>query len=232
MIWIGTSGFQYPEWKGKFYPRDLPTKKMLGYYSERFNTTEINYTFRRIPSATTISSWSAETPATFRFTLKAPQQITHIKRLHDCEEVLTAFWEAASGLEKKIGMILFQLPPFFKKDIGVLSDFLASLPNSMRCAFEFRHESWFAEETFTALRSSNAALCIADSEKLHTPNVATSDVSYFRLRDEGYQTKDIKRWAKVIAEHRKKAKDIYVYFKHEEAGAGPDFAKQLMKELE
>jgi uncharacterized protein YecE (DUF72 family) len=231
VIRVGTSGFQYKEWKGKFYPRDLPEKKMLGYYAERLNTTEINYTFRRIPSANVIASWTAETPASFRFSLKAPQLVTHIKRLRNCNEVLRAFWNAGSGLQDKLGMVLFQLPPFFKKDATVLSDFLASLPGKMKAAFEFRHESWFDDEVFAALRAKNVALCIADSEKLSTPTIATADLSYFRLRDEGYATKDIKRWAKIIDKHRTKAKDVYVYFKHEETGSGPEFAKILIDAL-
>jgi uncharacterized protein YecE (DUF72 family) len=231
MIWIGTSGFQYPEWKGTFYPGDLAVKKMLGYYAAHFPTTEINYSFYRIPSVKTLSNWSVETPGSFRFTLKAPQEITHRRKLQDCDDVLTLFWEAAGTLNEKLGIVLFQLPPFLKKDLPLLKDFLASLPHSMRCAFEFRHESWFGDELFAALRAKNAALCIADSEKLKTPVVATADHGYFRLRDEGYTKKDIERWAEVISAQKKNAKDVYVYFKHEESGVGPKFAEQLMKIL-
>jgi uncharacterized protein YecE (DUF72 family) len=231
MIWIGTSGFQYPEWKGTFYPRDLAVKKMLAYYAARFSTTEINYSFRRIPSVTTLSNWSAETPVNFRFSLKALQEITHVKELRDCDEVLTRFWEAAVTLKEKLGVILFQLPPYFRKDISVLNDFLALFPREMKSAFEFRHESWFNEEVFDSLRSRNVALCIADSEKLRTPVVTTADYGYFRLRDQGYTRTDIARWAATIAAQQKQLKDIYVYFKHEESGLGPKFADQLKKVL-
>jgi uncharacterized protein YecE (DUF72 family) len=230
MIWVGTSGFQYPEWKGTFYPSDLSTKKMLGYYGRHFPTTESNYSFRTIPSIKALSNWSAETPANFRFSLKAPQEITHFKRLRGCEDVVARFWDAARTLNEKLGVVLFQLPPNFKKDLPLLKDFLASLPRAMKCAFEFRHESWFDEELYAALRAKNAALCIAD-EKVEAPAVVTADHGYFRLRDVGYTKADFARWAKTIAQHSEGAKDIYVYFKHEESGVGPKFAQQLMKLL-
>src|SRR5262245_57905645 len=193
MIWIGTSGYTYAEWKGKFYPADLSAKKMLAFYGKHFPTTESNYTFRTIPSLKTLSNWSAETPANFRFSLKAPQEITHFKKLRGCDKVLAEFWEAARTLKEKLGLVLFQLPPYLRKDLALLDDFLASLPRGMRSAFEFRHESWFGDEVFAALRAKNAALCIADSEKFTTPVVATADFGYFRLRDEGYAKKDIVR---------------------------------------
>lgn len=227
MIWIGTSGFQYPEWKGTFYPKDLAVKKMLLYYSARLPTTEINYSFYRIPSVSTIEGWAAETPARFRFTLKASRKITHDQRLKDCGDLVSVFWDAASHLNEKLAMVLFQLPPFFKKDVAVLNDFLALLPHHMKAAFEFRHASWFDDEVFAALRAHKVTLCIADSEKLSTPVVTTSEVGYFRLRDEGYTKKDIARWGKEIAGQGSKEKDIYVYFKHEESGVGPEFAAQL-----
>lgn len=232
VIWIGTSGFQYPEWKGSFYPEKFSTKKMLSFYGERFNTTEINYTFRRIPSETTLRNWSAETPAQFRFTLKAPQVITHIKKLRDCESVVQHFAEVAQTLGKKLGVILFQLPPFLHCDVPLLHDFLDSLPPKTRAAFEFRHESWFVDEIFSTLKSHNVALCIADSEKLHTPVRVTADRAYFRLRDEGYRSGDIARWATEIKKVSTTTKDTYVYFKHEAAGLGPKFANQLINALE
>jgi uncharacterized protein YecE (DUF72 family) len=231
MIWIGTSGFQYPEWKRKFYPASLSAKKMLSYYAEHFPTTESNYTFRTIPSAKALANWSVETPPNFRFTLKAPQAITHFKKLRECGEVLKNFWDAALTLEKKLGVILFQLPPYLPKDIPLLEDFLAALPREMKSAFEFRHESWITDEVFAGLRSKNSALCIADGEKVQSPIMATTDFSYFRLRDEGYTKMDIERWANTISEHAKCAKDVYVYFKHEESGVGPKFAAELMKLL-
>jgi uncharacterized protein YecE (DUF72 family) len=231
MVWIGTSGFQYPEWKGTFYPEDLSTKKMLAYYAQHFTTTEVNYSFYRIPSVKTLAGWAAETPEKFRFTLKAPQQITHVQRLRDCRDVLERFWDAARSLQKKLGAVLFQLPPFLRKDVTLLSDFVGVLPPEMTSAFEFRHASWFDEEVLAALRRQGAALCIADSEKLSTPVEVTTDHSYFRLRDEGYTSADIERWAKVIGEQQKKLKDVYVYFKHEESGIGPKLAKELVQVL-
>jgi uncharacterized protein YecE (DUF72 family) len=231
MIWIGTSGFQYPEWKGTFYPEDLGTKKMLGYYAGHFTTTEVNYSFYRVPSVKTLSGWAAETPDGFRFSLKAPQQMTHVQRLRDCRDVLERFWDAARSLREKLGAILFQLPPYFKKDIVVLKDFLGGLPPEMKGAFEFRHASWFDDEVFAALRANRTALCIADSEKMTAPLVTTAEHSYLRLRHTGYTPADLERWTAVVREQQQQLKDVYVYFKHEESGIGPQFAKQMLGSL-
>lgn len=231
MIWVGTSGFQYKEWKGTFYPETLSTAKMLPFYAERFPTTEINYSFRRIPSEKTLKNWSALTPAQFQFSLKAPQEITHFRKLRDCEDVLMRFCEALNTLGEKLGPVLFQLPPFLKCDMALLKDFLVMVPSGLRSAFEFRHESWFNDGTFAVLEMKNAALCIADTEELKTPVVATADFGYFRLRNPAYSKADIARWAKVIGEHDGKAKDMFVYFKHEESGIGPKFARQLLDDL-
>ena len=164
--WIGTSGFQYPEWKGYFYPEKLPAAKMLPYYAERFQTTEINYTFRRIPSGKTIESWCELTPERFAFSLKAPQRVTHFAKLQNCGETLNYFFGIIQGLEDKLGPILFQLPPSFKKDARIINSFLEDLPDGVRAAFEFRHKSWFDDEIFESLRARNAALCIAESADL------------------------------------------------------------------
>ncbi|HXT10164.1 MAG TPA: DUF72 domain-containing protein [Candidatus Angelobacter sp.] len=231
MIWVGTSGFQYPEWKGSFYPEKLSLAKMLPYYAARFPTTEINYSFRRIPSEKTLSNWAALTPAQFRFGMKALQEITHVRRLRDCEGVLAKFCEALEILGEKLGPVLFQLPPFLRSDDALLEDFLATLPRGLRCAFEFRHESWFADKTFAALKSKNAALCIADTEALSTPVVVTADFGYFRLRNPAYSQADISRWAKIMGKQFKKNEEVFVYFRHEETGSGPKFGRQLMDEL-
>jgi uncharacterized protein YecE (DUF72 family) len=231
MIWIGTSGFQYPEWKGSFYPEKISAVKMLPYYSERFSTTEINYTFNKIPTVKALDNWMSATPENFRFSLKAPKLITHIKKLQNADAILKEFWKAAKRLNRKLGVVLFQLPPWFKKDMKVLKVFLSSLPRGLKATFEFRHESWFDEEVYAVLRSKNAALCIADSEKLSTPPVMTADFGYFRLRDVGYEPADIRHWAKVISKQMKTASDVYVYFKHEETGTGPKFAEALRKAL-
>jgi uncharacterized protein YecE (DUF72 family) len=231
MIWIGTSGYNYPEWKGSFYPEKLPSSKMLAYYAERFPTVEINYTFYRLPTEKMVAAWAEVTPEAFRLTLKAPKRITHDRRLKDCATLVQAFCSVAGTLGPKLGVLLFQLGPTFKKDLAVFDAFLLDLPPGARAAFEFRHASWFDDEVYERLRRRNLALCIADSEKLSTPVVATADYGYFRLRDEGYTTDAINEWARVIREHEGVWKDTYVYFKHEEAGKGPEFAVSLMGEL-
>ena len=178
-----------------------------------------------------LDNWMSATPENFRFSLKAPKLITHIKKLQNADAILKEFWKAAKRLNRKLGVVLFQLPPWFKKDMKVLKVFLSSLPRGLKATFEFRHESWFDEEVYAVLRSKNAALCIADSEKLSTPPVMTADFGYFRLRDVGYEPADIRHWAKVISKQMKTASDVYVYFKHEETGTGPKFAEALRKAL-
>ena len=230
-FWIGTSGFQYAEWKGNFYPEDLPAAKMLPFYAERLSTTEINYTFHRIPSAKTIDNWKQLTPENFRFALKAPQKITHFAKLRDCADTLDYFCQIISGLGQRLGPVLFQLPPNFRKDAAVLNSFLRELP-SMRAAFEFRHDSWFDDEIFEILKSRNIALCIADTEKLETPTVTTADYGYLRLRREDYEKSDVERWAKFTREQEARWRDVFVYFKHEESGIGPKLAAQMMQIIE
>jgi uncharacterized protein YecE (DUF72 family) len=226
--WIGTSGYNYPEWRGSFYPEKFPTTKMLPFYAERFRTVEINYTFYRVPNAKQLAAWSAATPDGFKFTLKAPRRITHDAKLQSCEDLLRHFCTTAQTLGDKLGFLLFQLPPSFKKNLSVLDAFIQWLPPGVRAALEFRHDSWHDEELFARLRARNLALCIADTDKGTTPLVATADYGYFRLRDEGYQDADIARWATTIREHRKNWTDVFVYFKHEEQGKGPEFAQRLM----
>jgi uncharacterized protein YecE (DUF72 family) len=214
MIWIGTSGFQYPEWKGSFYPEKLLNARMLSFYAQHFATTEINYSFYRIPSAKTLVSWNSATPEKFYFSFKAPKEITHIRRLQNADDALRRFLEAITELNQKLGAVLFQMPPFFKKNLSVLESFLVSLPRNLNVAFEFRHASWFADDVFSCLKSHNAALCVAESEKLVSPIVFTGRFGYFRLRRTDYTQKDIARWASVIAGEHSHFKDIYVYFKH------------------
>ena len=230
-VWVGTSGYNYPEWRGSFYPPKLPASGMLPYYAGQFDTVEINYTFYRMPSEKILAGWSRETPEHFRLTLKAPKRITHVARLRDCEEPLAYFLRVAGTLGPKLGVILFQLPPFFRKDVAVLEAFLDMLPSGLAATFEFRHASWLDAEVYQRLRSRNIALCVADSEKLSVPVEITADYAYFRLRDEGYTPEDIARWAQVIGERCRACRDTYVYFKHEEAGTGPEFARMLMAGL-
>jgi uncharacterized protein YecE (DUF72 family) len=231
MFWVGTSGYNYPEWKGSFYPDDLPAKKMLPYYAARFPTVEINYTFYRMPTEKLVSGWAGQTPAPYRLTLKAPRRITHDKRLKNTGDDVKFFCEVAGTLGEKLGTLLFQLPPFLRKDVALLDAFLGELPPDVRAAFEFRHASWFDEDVFARLAARNLAVCVADSEKLSTPVRITADYAYFRLRDEGYQPDDIKRWAETIAGDAAACRDVFVYFKHEESGKGPEFARLLMDYL-
>jgi uncharacterized protein YecE (DUF72 family) len=228
--WIGTSGFQYAEWKGTFYPPDLPANKMLPYFAERLSTTEINYTFHRIPSPKTIENWLAQTPANFRFALKAPQKITHFAKLRDCQDTVAYFCQVISALGDRLGPVLFQLPPGFKKNAEVLSAFLRELP-AFRAAFEFRHESWLDEEIFSLLRSRNVALCLADTEKLAAPTVTTANYGYLRLRREDYTGDDVARWTTFVRQKEAEWEEAFIYFKHEESGVGPKLARQMMEGL-
>jgi uncharacterized protein YecE (DUF72 family) len=231
MIWVGTSGYNYPEWKGTFYPADLAAAKMLRFYAARFPSVEINYTFYRMPSEKLLAGWLPQVPEQFRFTLKAPRRITHDAKLLNCEPLTATFCQVAETLGDRLGALLFQLPPSLKKDLPRLQAFLETLPPKAPAAFEFRHSSWFDDEVFSALRTAGKALCVADSEKLSTPVEVTSEIAYFRLRDEGYQAADIARWAATIGALQSRCADVYVYFKHEEEGKGPEFARGLMTAL-
>ena len=230
-IWVGTSGYNYPEWRGSFYPEKFPAPKMLAYYAGRFPTVEINYTFYRAPNEKILDGWNKATPERFRLTLKAPRRITHDRRLRDCADPVRQFLETAASLGPKLGALLFQLPPNLKKDLTLFDSFLQAFPPRVCAAFEFRHESWLDEEIYARLRARNLALCVADSERLSTPVVITADYAYFRLRDEGYTTDDIARWGDVIREKTSGCKDVFVYFKHEESGKGPAFGLELMRVL-
>jgi uncharacterized protein YecE (DUF72 family) len=229
--WVGTSGFQYAEWKGKFYPEDLPAAKMLPYYADRLTTTEINYTFHRIPSAKTIENWTKLTPAKFRFALKAPQKITHWSKLRDCGDTMRYFHDVTSALGEKLGPVLFQLPPNFQKDTLVLADFINCLPNGLRAAFEFRHESWFADDVWEIFRNANVALCLNETSDFAAPKISTANFGYLRLRREDYGKIDMEGWAEFVRRQSANWSDAFIYFKHEEAGVGPQFAKQMMELL-
>jgi uncharacterized protein YecE (DUF72 family) len=231
VILVGTSGYNYPEWKGSFYPPDLPAAKMLPYYADRFSTVEINYTFYRMPTAKLVAGWAAQVPGDFRFTLKAPRRITHDRRLRDVADPVRAFCEAAAELGPRLGALLFQLPPTFKKDLAALDGFLGVLPPRACAAFEFRHDSWLDEDVYARLRERNLALCVADSETRSTPVIATADYAYFRLRDEGYQEEHIARWAEIVRDQSTRCRDVFVYFKHEEEGKGPLFGQMLIDML-
>ena len=225
---VGTSGYSYKEWKGSFYPEDLPAAGMLPFYAQRFQTVEINNTFYKMPAATTLVRWSAEVPEGFTFVLKAPRRITHDNRLKDCEDSLSYLVKTASVLDKKLGPLLFQLPPFFKKDLPRLRDFLTLLPKKRRAAFEFRHASWFDEEVYDTLLAHQVALCIADTdEEEKTPLVATAPWGYLRLRGQNYGDKDLAKWAKQI--HDQPWDESFIFFKHEEEGKGPKLAARFLE---
>ena len=212
-VWVGTSGYNYPEWKGTFYPANLPVTKMLPYYAERFSTVEINATFYRMPNAKAIAGWAAATPQGFTFVLKAPKRITHDARLKDIDDPLRYFCETARTLGPKLGPLLFQLPPYFRKDVGRLGNLIALLPPGLLAAFEFRHASWFSDDVYDLLRSKNLALCIADTEKGTTPLVVTADFGYFRLRDEGYSEGDLKEWSETVKRLGAAWRETFIYFK-------------------
>jgi uncharacterized protein YecE (DUF72 family) len=225
VVRVGTSGYSYPEWRGHFYPERFPAARMLPYYAERFDTVELNNTFYRMPTAKAVGGWAGATPPGFLFTLKAPKRVTHDARLRDVAEPLRFFLDVARTLGDKLGPLLFQLPPTFRKDAGRLGELLALVPPGFRVALEVRHPSWLDEEVYALLRARNAALCIADTEAGTTPLVPTADWGYLRLRDQGYAAAELGEWARTAT--RPEWRDAFVYFKHEETGTGPALAQEL-----
>jgi len=224
---VGTSGFNFPEWRGSFYPPKLPSAKWLEFYAQQLGTVEINYTFYRMPSAKTVAGWDAATPEGFNFVLKAPQRITHIARLKNIDDSVRFFVETIRKLNAKLGAVLFQLPPNFKKDLARLSDLLTQFPPDVRAACEFRHASWWSNDVYELLRSTNTALCVADTEEGTTPLVATADFGYVRLRDTGYSEGELRGWLGKLHDIGRGWTDAFVFFKHEEQGVGPKLAAQL-----
>jgi uncharacterized protein YecE (DUF72 family) len=224
-IRIGTSGFSYKEWKGSFYPEDLPASGMLRFYAEKFPTVEINNTFYRMPTAAVLSGWAEHVPDGFTFALKASQRITHRARLKDAGDSVEFFFRVATTLGDRLGPVLFQLPPNLKKDLPRLTDFLALLPAGSRSAFEFRHASWFEDDVFDALRGAGVALCVAEDEDLATPLVATTGWGYLRLRRQDYGPDSVADWSRRIREQP--WTEAFVYFKHEDEARGPIFAKAM-----
>jgi len=228
-VLAGTSGFSYKEWKGSFYPEDLPADRMLAYYAERLPAVEINNTFYRMPKPSLLQNWSNEVPDSFRFVLKASQRITHFKRLKEAGEDAAYFFGVAAVLGERLGPALFQLPPNLKKDLPRLETFLGALPAGRQCAFEFRHASWFEEDVFETLRAKGAALCIAEDEALATPLVPTADWGYLRLRRQDYGTEAVHAWAEEV--RRQPWSEAYVFFKHEDAGSGPRLAAEFLQAI-
>ena len=226
-LFTGTSGFAYKEWKGAFYPEDLRNDDMLSYYASHFRSVEINNSFYRMPAEKTLTQWTEQVPAEFRFVLKAPQRITHFTRLkEESKDPLEYFLKTAQTMGSQLGPLLFQLPPNMKLDLPRLRTFLSWLPPGIRAAFEFRHNSWFDDGVYDALRAVNASLCIADTEDEQTPRIATAgDWGYLRLRRVEYSPDDVAEWA---AWTRTQAwAEAFVFFKHEDAGTGPRLAKEF-----
>lgn len=230
-VHVGTSGYNYPEWRGHFYPQKLPASAMFRFYAERFGTVEINYTFYQTPTEKTIDGWRTQAPERFTYALKAPRRITHLKRLVDCAEPLRDFTQRARDLGPFRGPLLFQLPPNLKCSAEKLVAFLGLIPKDLNAAFEFRHDSWHAPEIYAALSEAGAALCIADFGDKTTPLQVTARHGYVRLRDEGYGTADLDRWAAQIAERADQWDDVHVFFKHENEGKGPAFAQEFVAAL-
>lgn len=228
-LYVGTSGYSYKEWKGSFYPEKLPAKQMLNFYAERFEAVEINSTFRRLPEKGVVGSWTKQTPEAFRFVLKAPQSITHFKRLLNVKDDAKALFNAAAELKQRRGPVFFQLPPNFKKDLPRLKAFLKLLgKKSAAAAFEFRHESWFDDDVYEVLRARGTALCVADAEDLPKANlISTATFGYVRLRRKNYTRQQLAMWlSKIQAQPWDEA---YVFFKHEETGTGPRFAARFLE---
>ena len=231
-VHIGTSGWAYPSWKPDFYPAKTPSSKFLDYYSTQLNCVEVNYTFRARPAVTTLQNWATVTPEGFTFVAKAHQRITHIKRLTDVEQDVDAFFAALQPLlhARKLGAVLFQLPPNLKVDPDRLAKFLKSLPKDAPCAIEYRNQSWFNDQIYSLMREHNVALCIAESDDLAVPEVFTADFAYYRLRKSVYSDKEIEE-----VEQRLRAaaqeQEVYAFLKHEETPEGAMNARKLLERL-
>jgi len=229
-LFAGTSGFAYPGWKPRFYPEKLPAKKFLEYYSRRLNAVEINYTFRRLPAVSTLSGWVQAAPQEFLFAPKANMRITHILKLKEAAEFTGVFLKSIDPLRsaRRLGPILFQLPPTLRCDLPLLSEFLRQLPADLRYTFEFRHASWLTDQVYRLLAEYNIALCAAESEKLETPKVITAGFLYRRLRKPEYSAGDRKQIAESAARTLADGKDVFIFFKHEDTPEGALYAEELL----
>ena len=230
-LYAGTSGWAYPGWNPEFYPAKLPQKNFLQYYATQLNAVEVNFTFRQLVKETTAQKWIAETPAGFRFSVKAHQVITHIKRLKKTEDFIPRFLSTIEPLAQagKLGPVLFQLPPNLKADATLLGEFLSTLPRGVASAFEFRHTSWFNDEIFQLLKSYNRALCVAETEERVTPDVVTADFCYYRYRKPSYTPEERQAMVNRIQEHRSQGRDVFAYFKHEDTPEGALYAADIFK---
>jgi uncharacterized protein YecE (DUF72 family) len=232
-LYAGTSGWAYPSWKPEFYPEKLAQKNFLKHYSTQLNTVEVNFSFRQLLKDTTVQKWIDETPPGFRFSIKAHQVITHIKRLKSTDDFVPRFLRTIEPLAHagKMGTVLFQLPPNMKADAKLLEDFLATLPRGVPSAFEFRHASWFTDEIFELMKKCNRALCVAETEERVTPDVVTADFCYYRYRKPTYTPEERRAMVDRLREHRTAGRDAYAYFKHEDTPQGALYAVEVLKEL-
>lgn len=232
-IFIGCSGWAYSSWKPDFYPASVPAKKLLEYYATRLNSVEVNYTFRSLPSASTVNSWLASTGGDFRFSFKAPQRITHVLRLKNCAEALDKFTGSISPVREagRLGVILFQLPPNMKVDVDRLQAFLEVVRSArLRICFEFRHPSWFESSIYALLREYSAALCVAESDELTTPDEVTAPFACYRLRKTNYSPSDLEVIAGRLRDRAQRG-DVFAYFKHENEPTGALHATSVLERL-
>ncbi|HET6341661.1 MAG TPA: DUF72 domain-containing protein [Gemmatimonadota bacterium] len=227
-LWVGTSGFAYKEWKGVFYPEDLSDKEMLPHYASRLPAVEINNTFYRMPTEKLLLGWAAQVPERFRFSIKASRRITHQKKLAGAAEETEYLLRTVSVLADHMGPVLFQLPPYLRKDDGLLASFLDLLPPTVPAAFEFRHASWMDDATLDHLAARGVALCVAETEDgLDAPRLGTAGWGYLRLRRTDYSEEDLAAWAERVADQG--WSDAYVFFKHEDEAEGPRFAERFLE---
>jgi uncharacterized protein YecE (DUF72 family) len=230
---IGTSGWSYSSWKPGFYPRALPEKKFLEYYATQLNSVEVNYTFRQLPTESTLTGWLAASNAGFRFSFKAPQRITHILRLRDCSDAVAAMSRALAPVVAagRMGVLLFQFPPNFKADVPRLNSFLVDANKcGLRMAFEFRHSTWFCNEVYGVLRHHRVALCVAESEDLETPDVVTAPFTCYRFRKNGYAAAELDVIENTLR-RRSAEGEVFAYFKHEEQPSGAICAVDTLRRL-
>ena len=230
---VGASGFSYPGWKGKFYPKDAKNEELLAHYSRRLASVEINSSFYATPSASTLKNWSEKTSERFRFSFKAPRQITHILKLGEASfEAADRFSKTLDFLGARRGPVLFQLPPYSKRDHERLTEFLSRTSSIKNRVFEFRHESWLQDSTYQLLEACEAGFCISETEEMKPEFQVTGELAYFRLRKESYDLKGIDKWAVKIRQTAKGLRECYVYLRHDETGENAVMAQRLSKELQ
>lgn len=227
-LYIGTSGYSYKEWKGNFYPENISADEMLSYYAKQFSTVELNNTFYRLPKQEVFENQASEVPSDFRFSVKVPRRITHIKRLKDTKENVEYLFKVLAPFKKKFEVILVQLPPNFKKDMKRLEDFIKDLPDNINTAFEFRHPSWFEPEVYDLLKNYKCTLCLSDTDEAPVSElINTSSWGYLRLRGSSYTKNELSKWMKKI--EMQNWEKVFIYFKHEDEGKGAKFAQELIK---